>query len=314
MNSKTIDLHRAVTAICLLAGCSGSLSQGTPSGAVSVHRTLGRSWVDTSDRPAIFVSSPNASTVYGYSQKTGRETEEISGLAGPGQLATDVGGNLYVSTSADSQVLVFLEGSTKPSLTLTGAGPSPVGLAVSRKGEVAVVSSPDGGAGNVVFYEKGAKKPFSTIPTGGLVPLFDVYDSKGNLWLDSAQNGAWALAEVVGGGRGRQLVQFRVSPNLSEPSGVAVDGADHILVADGETLSVYQYQLPNPSQPTATILLTGAMHPVGIALTKSEASIYDADDYANAAQRFAYPAGGSATQSISVSKAVGVAVIPEAKP
>jgi hypothetical protein len=303
----------------LMAGCSGAEPQGTFPGvrqessiAVSAKASLdralqSRSWVDAANPPAVFVSN-GLDTVYGYSQKDGRLTEQISGLAYPEGLATDKDSNLYVVIRGSDEVFVYPPGATTPTLTLTGC-PSPLGVAVSRTGEVACVAQAIPGA---VFYKPGVTTPYRTITTHGLRVNWDAYDSKGNLYLSTPVS----LVEIVGGGKGTKLRFFDISKQVTAPQAVAVDNTNHLLVIDESQSAIFQYQLPNPQQPVK-IQLTGISDPLAFALTKSEASVWVAGGFSGGGFliRYPYPAGGSGREFINdIVGGQGIAVTPWAKP
>jgi hypothetical protein len=318
------DSRRLALATSLLAagsilftGCAGNAGQapGAPPVAGAAHS---RSWIDLTNPPTVFVGSLGDSAVYGYSQKTGALTETIADVPGPSGLATDGSGNLYVSTPLDYEVLVYPPGSTTPSLTLTKAGPRAAGIAVSKTGQVAVVSA-SGPNGFVLFYAKSATKPFATraLPAN-YFPSQDAYDASGNLWVETSQSQNCTVFELVGGGHGTQIQQFTLSPQMPECSGIAVDSANHFIVnaVSNNANSIYTYQLPNLSSPISTTPITGDGSSAGpMALTASEGAAYVVESLNSPdVARVKYPAGGSPRQTFSVNGVTGIAVSPWLKP
>jgi DNA-binding beta-propeller fold protein YncE len=253
-------------------------------------------------------------TVFEYSQRSGKQTGQITGFDGASGLAVDSNGNLYVANCLASDALVFAPGASQPSLILTGTAGAQT-IAVSPAGEVAVVAFDfDHDITYASFYHKGERKPFKRIGASYFLQNdtspFAAYDDHGNLYIVGGSDNHAAIGEIIGGGRGSAIKVLAIT-NLFVPEGIAVDRDHHLLVADqpdGSSGVVYQYQLPDPSSPIATMSLAFD-DPSGIALTKSGKSLYVAFRSGEVAS-FAYPAGGSPTQTVELPGAAWIALSP----
>ena len=274
----------------VLAACSGGgFGSVLPSINGSTHRAT---WSTSTPPPTVFVASDNGQSVEGYNQQTGALTEDIAlGQGEPGGLAVDGRGNLYVALWYPCcSVNVYPPGSTNPSSTLTYEGASPFGVAISSQGQVAVG---DQNTGTIYFYKSGATKPFKSVSSSSVTSAgYDCYDSNGNLFFvaTSPSFSESVVAEIAAGGKSVKILRIT---NLKSPSGIEVDGTNHLLVLDASVFTIYHYPLPNPGAPSGSTIRGGNLKtPMDFALTSSEKAVWVTDYRNNEIAEYSYPKGG----------------------
>jgi hypothetical protein len=207
--------------------------------------------------------------VGGFSGDNGRATR--AELAHPGGATVDNAGNILVSDSANGRVRVianrtgqfyrrhmvagdiyFLAGGGTAGGNGLPAGHvmlSPWGLAVDRNGNVLIAGA--GGGGPQVVAEKTgtfygqpmkAGRVYYMFPTSqtrtSLFPLALALDHAGNIVVASGEPNEIAVIAVKAGTfygiRMRPEHVYNVAPNthFGYPSGIAVDAAENVLIAD----------------------------------------------------------------------------------
>jgi hypothetical protein len=267
--------------------------------------------------------------VNGYSE-AGTLVEQITEpLWGPYGLATDQKGNLYVTDqnpqppAGGGIVHVYAFGSTIDAYDLVDSGSTPIGVAVSKTGEVAVanyVGGGPGGLGAILFYKKGATQPYNAVSGQNFYDDWWVaYDKSGNLYVqgeDSAQ--AVHVGEIVGGGSGGTINDLNIT-NIRSPGGIQVLKSGNVAVGDQGARAIYEYK-PASNQLVGTSSFQNSSDPVDFVLTHSEKRVWLADlggPHGALASLWPFPAGGEPVETINlgVGSAVGgVAATPWAIP
>ncbi|MBV9269728.1 MAG: NHL repeat-containing protein [Candidatus Eremiobacteraeota bacterium] len=224
----TIGLFTLATAV-VIAACSSSDTSVPSSGGVpgiGPNFTTGTIYVSNGTQNAISIYSPSPGPSATPAYQIGGAS---TGLSGPQYLAFDSAKRLYVtnfnaSTSlASVQVYqTFATGNVIPFTTLTGASfalTHPNGIAIDKTGEVVVANT-------------GGASPYSDsvriIPTG----------------LSTASPAPPFTVQATLGGS---------NTLMSAPTGVALDAAQNIYVANrgNGTVTVYAFPSPTPT-PAAT--------------------------------------------------------------
>ena len=171
-------------------------------------------------------------------------------LAGPGAIARDKAGNIYVANDSDA-ITVYApsaQGSPNPIATMAGSETglkSPSGIALDAKGNIYIANARGGasGHGSVTVYPasgNGNIRPIATI-TGSATALDDpsgiVLDSSGNIYVvnQAGFTGFGSVTVYQSGSNGnvapvRKLAGERT--RISTPGGIALDVAQNIYVTN----------------------------------------------------------------------------------
>ncbi|MDQ2728045.1 MAG: hypothetical protein M3Y91_09340 [Actinomycetota bacterium] len=216
--------------------------------------------------PAGILSIVAGSGTYGAPPTPGPAT---SSELGPGAVAVDAAGNLYIIDHYDGvleffgyEVVKVTPGGTLssvPGTSQVGEGPQPVGgIAVDAAGNVYIASSSGNPNSDVVKVTPGGSRSIvagagpSGPPTPGPAVASDLYgpdavalDAAGNLYIaDTTYDGSGSAVEKVTPGGILSIVAGTVgksgpptpgpatSSELGTPAGVAVDGAGDLFIAD----------------------------------------------------------------------------------
>jgi hypothetical protein len=273
----------------------------------------------------IFVSDAVNNVVNIYNP-AGKQLAQLTGFSEPQGLATDSKGNLYVADTANSRIQVYAPPYTKTPKSYADAGQYPAGVSVIIVGKVTYVGvtniiSTSGGPGSVTIYKNGKAGAAISSTNFGRV-YFDSFDASGNLYIDgeNGSTGAVEVGEIVGAtGKGKTIKTLTTKNSIEFPGGVEVTTKGLIGIDDQEGFAVYTYKPPvkgSLGSPVKTTPLTGSGDPVTYAFTSTNADLWTADAADAASFEFAYPKGGSALKTISVSggEPIGVAIVPAEVP
>jgi hypothetical protein len=245
----------ACIAVAALSGCNGS---GLPnaSAIAQLQRTerahAVRSWMapDAAKADLLYVSDFETNDVSAYSFPEGKLVGKLSGILKhfiyPTGLCADKSGNLYVPDSANSKVLEYAHGATKPLRMLSDPDEYPYSCAVDpATGDLAVVNLESvSGAGGVSLYKHADGHPVKF--TYGFVYkfYFDAYDGKGNLFIDASYqvpSQPFTFTELPRGAKSLRPVTLNNDFDIG--GGVAWDG-EHVDVADSSVSKVYRFSIP----------------------------------------------------------------------
>ncbi|MBV8725352.1 MAG: hypothetical protein JO078_07485 [Candidatus Eremiobacteraeota bacterium] len=333
--SQTVSRALTTFALAMLAGCSSAAQVGpTQPGAGNqledvlafgrpkpVAPPATHSFFDPNaeGKPLIFVSDTNKSVINIYLQGNGNpQVGQIVGdLYAPIGLTTDSARNVYVTNANGGTVVVFEPPYTRiPKLTLDDVGNSPRAVAVSKSGLVAVGNF--SANATVSFYKRNDSKPCATVSDysfGGVA--HDVFDDRGNLYIDG-ENGSGFVVGRIRGGCHPTAVEMLSTGNVigNYPADIKINKRDQIAIEDSKALAIYTYNPPRKGSlgnPVATTPLTGINYPYAFAFVASGRSLYASDYVYGPTNEYAYPAGGSAEDTIPVATQ-GVAVTPPLVP
>jgi sugar lactone lactonase YvrE len=273
-------------------------------GQIAVHPFVNEKEI-ASTATKVFISDA-ANNVVNIYNTSGKQLAQLTGFAEPQGLATDAKGNLYVADTENSRIVIYAPPYKKITKTLSDSGQYPAGVSVFNNGAVIGVTniiSTSGGAGSVTIYKK--YKAGKAISNSNFARVyFDAFDGNGNLYIDgSNSNGGVEVGEIAKATTtGNKIATLTTKNTIEFPGGVQVTTKGLIAIDDQEGAAVYSYKAPSKGSlgnPTATTPLTGSD------LWTADASNEDSAEYA-------YPKGGSAVKTISVTggEPIGAAVVP----
>src|SRR5437899_1047168 len=292
----------------------------------------GRLYV-TNDAGSVTVCAAGASgNVAPIATIGGSSSTDNTGLNYPVGIARDGAGRLYVTNPGPNTVTVFAAGASgnaTPATTISTISPAnqtgyPTGIALDPAGNVSVTNNQYRATGNGIYpsvtvYAPGAggtAPPTRTITgahTGMNGPVGIARDAAGNLYVANAGNSCCGLGNSItvygAGARGDAAPTATIvggNTGLDAPSGVALDAAGHLYVAnaDGNSITVYGSRATGNATPSATITggSTGLNRPVGIALDVA-GRIYVANSGDNSITVYAAGASGNAAPLLTIAGA-----------
>jgi len=247
-----------------------------------------------------------------------------NGLANPEGMDTDRLGNLYVCNAGNRDILTYAAGFTAPPTSIATNDGQCANVAQRNNGGflgVAIIVG-NGGTGGVSFFRNGVEpvNGFATDPT--IAEAFNGdFDHDGNYYFDGLLNttGTTFVAEIAHATTGGRTIQFLTTTNtIAFPGDVKVTNAGLISVGDQGTSpnQIYSYNPPSGGSlgaPVDTTVLTGSGDAVTFTYKVHNHNLYTADAVNLNSGEWAYPAGGSAENTISISGAsipIGSAIIP----
>lgn len=302
------------------------------SGIVPSHRVTTPSFMDRRalSKPLVFLSDSQATVDIYLQAGTNKMVGQITGFQFAGDLATDAAGDLYVVDSSTFDIMVYAPPYTNgPKLTLP-AGRYPIGVAVSRRGTVAVTTCtiPSGsqcGQG-VLFYAAGSTTPCATVLTQGSLSYslsYAAFDDKENLYIDGVNSSHNAVfGRIQGGCSAKTAKPLTINNMIAGPGSVKVDKADRIAIADGSKQNMAVIDTYDPPKggslgsPVSTTSLTVSGYANLFTFRASGRGLWMAYQLASGSEttsEYAYPAGGAPEKSVigtANSYPGGVAVTP----
>jgi hypothetical protein len=268
-------------------------------------------------KAAVIVSDVGTNDVYAYSA-AGKVVATLTGFSEPQGLASTKAGSFYIANTGDSNIPLY-NSSFKKVTTLKDPNQYPAGVSYEEtSGAVAVTNiiSTAGGAGSVSFYAKGKTTPCKTVSNSDWARIyFDAFNAKGTLFIDGEDpNGDVLVGEITGGCNAKAITTLKTSNAIEFPGGVQVTKSGDIAIDDQEGYAVYTYKPPvkgSLGTPVSTTALSGASDPVTYAFTSTEKDLWTADAGLEAAEEYAYTAGGSPLKAESgLTEPIGVATTP----
>ncbi len=320
----------AAVAGAVLAACSSSGSQVTPTSPLSVRQGPSMAshmlrhvsptgalelppnshplpvFSSQSEVPAgtgkLYVSDYNANDVliynsYGQNQKpTGKIT---NGISGP--LGTFVGpaGTLYVTNLGNSTVTVYPAGHLKPSETLTAS--EPISVVVDSQGTMYVSEYANS---QVVEFDKGATSPTRTISIS----------SPEGVWLDKFLNLYVSYNDASDNGH---VMKFKHKSTSGTDLGISegfagdvkLDPQGNLLLGD-QTNQVINIYARGTTSPARTISTSG-YDAYKFSLNKADTRVYDAPGGTATVPVYSYTTGALVnTISSGLTSAYGVSNSP----
>jgi sugar lactone lactonase YvrE len=299
LNAKTGVLSGTPTS----SGTSTFTLKATDSSSPT-HRTATKAFTLTTNGivPAVYATNGANDSVTSYPLATGnlapstRLAGIAQGLNGPGGVAVNDAGRVFVANSGSNAITEYDRGANTPTATISGANTGlsgPAGLTLDSSGRLYVANRP---ANTVSVFAAGA--------TGNVAPLFTIsgadtglsspaavaVDSQGRLWVANASANSITAYGVGANGDSKPVARiFGSATGLNEPQALAVDANGNLLAANtfGESVTSYAISFigiatsPNVA-PIRTISgsSTGLSFPDGIDVDSS-GRIYVANQFDN---------------------------------
>lgn len=269
-----------ITALFLIAGCSGGASQSVPlasqAASAFVHhgmpfalpmlRTMIRPQTSSkysTKKSLVFEGDQDQAAVNIY-QTAALPTNPapiatIHVATGcPYGIAMDKSGTVYIADNcAVGDVEEYAKGSTTMKTAITNGISYPLGLAFDSKQNLYVSNYPAA----ITVYPKGSTSPSETITGGGMTDPFGLaIDKKGNLFI--ADFGVEQILEVKAG---TTTVQNSGLTGVAEPLGLAIDEkTGYLWETTGQSNEVNIYDPSTSTSPIKTF--NGQGDPYAISL------------------------------------------------
>jgi DNA-binding beta-propeller fold protein YncE len=248
--------------------------------------SLGAGALVTSDNPTASaitlrgadIDIDTSATVQATAMPVIAPSATLSGLSGPGAMAVDSSGNLYVANQYSDTVSEFAAGSTTPTATLSGLN-DPDALACDAKGNLYVANWNNN---TVSEFAPGSTTPSDTL-AGLSGPIALACDAKGDLYVVNAGNNT--VSEFAPG----STTPTATFTGLSGPNALACDSSGKLYVTNWNNSTVSEFA---PGSTTPTNTLTGLNYPDALAFDPS-GNLYVANYWGNTVNEFA--AGSTST-------------------
>jgi hypothetical protein len=289
-----------------VAGCAGPSSPipagGSP--AAGLARVLGSNQL-------LYVSDAGRSdvTVYAWPKPT-TPIATLTGFSVPQGLCSG-NGDVYVSNTDASNVVVYAAGASKPLRTLDDADGYPDACSYDPvSGDLAVANAAGSGSGTgpVAIYRNAKGKP-RYIRSSEINAVGEAqYDGSGNLYVLAGASSQAVLAELPAGSRTLRVVCPGILNGIQFPGGLAWDGK-YLVIGSQETHTVYRIRNCKVAGSTS---LAGASDIVDFTI---DGNRLIGPDAGNAdVEIYAYPKGGSPVQTLTgFSQPIGTTVVNASK-
>ena len=176
-----------------------------------------------------------------------------NGLSGPGGMAVDSSGNLWVANGGANSVAVFPPGSTAPSRILNDTAGSPGDVTVTADGTAYVSNTAGNNGPNIAVFPPGHTTPTRYLgDPESFQNGFITSDAAGNVFFDfTAANLMGHVDEFV---NGKQTGFKRLPIGNSAPGGIKMYNG-YLLISNQITNTVREYTTAGIA--TGNVLYTG---------------------------------------------------------
>jgi hypothetical protein len=325
-------------AVLVLAGCGVPPEQASPADSPQNNRSRAQSllfsllrrlesapvyadhatsWMDSTSKKQnlLYLSDSGANEVLTYSFPAGNAVGKLTNLGDPTGVCADASGNVWVVNSNTLKIVEYAHGGTTSIATLTESGTvNPLGCSVDPKtGNLAVANLGNWrikGSLSIFADAKGSGQKYSASNLTNA--YFCGYDDEGNLFVDGLNSAYdFVLLELPSGGGTLQMVNLSATVNF--PGGVAWDG-EYMAIGDQEysgehTSAIEQFSVSGSAGTLeGKTPLTGSCDSLQFAISSGGSprkkdgqgnTVVAPDGCLNNAAFYAYPAGGSPTQTIT---------------
>ena len=227
-------------------------------------------------------------------------------LNGPGGVAVDGNGNVYIADTGNNRVLkeVLSAGNYTESTVSTSALSLPLGIAVDGAGNLYIADS----GNNRVLVERPSAGSYveSVVPASTLSsPSGVAVDGSGNVYIaDSGNNRVLREIPVAG----TYIESLVPTSALSVPLGVAVDGSGNLYIVDSYNNRVLLETLTSGTYTESAVTTSSLNYPSAVAVDDG-GNVYVADTYNNRVLKEAVLAGSYTESTVSTSALNGPSAI-----
>jgi hypothetical protein len=279
------------------------VSRGT--GIVRPDRRSSHMKAGASGQDLLYVADPGTDDVDVYTFTGGAPAGVLTGFEEPQGECADKSGNVYVTNTRASNIVVFAHGATQPSKTLSDPGEYPVGCAINpRTQDLAVSNEFDTGFhnGSVSIYKHASGSPHTVSAPAFWQAFFLSYDDDGNIFLDGLSNDSYyrfLFAELAKGSSTFSTIP--IDQTINYPGGVTWTG-NALAIGDQEYAitqsAIYAVQVSAGSgKVVGTTVLSNTCDIVQFTIKKPYVVAPDACKAK--VGLFAYPAGGTPKKGIT---------------
>lgn len=212
----------AMSVTLLGTACAQSLPAGQPypEKQIAAHSVTPQ----TDSTKLLYVGTGQTVNVYSFPQN--QLTETLGGFQRTQGLCSDKAGNVFITDEFAGTITEYAHGATEPTQTLEDPTFAPYGCAIDpTSGDLAVANSGDAAMSSVAIY-RNAKGPSIVFTDLSIYAFYYcTYDSKGNLFIDGANNenrGSGQLDELPRNSSNLQKVTLNAA--FSPGGGVQWDG------------------------------------------------------------------------------------------
>jgi hypothetical protein len=326
---KNLDIRRCApifaATVIIMAGCSGVQTQSAlplaaQGDAVHHGSRAGRprAWMSprlkTTD--LLYVSDDRGDVdVFAYPD--GKREGILTNFGGPSGLCSDKKGDVFITDTANQDIIEYAHGGAQPIANLMEYGVYPYGCSVDpTTGNLAVTNFESNpiGPGSVAIWAgaRGGSRTF-TAPNFN-VYLFCGYDNGGNLYIDGLNSGTMQSLFAVLPKGGASFTDVGLNHNIGYPGGVQWDGKD-VAVEDVASDTVYRVKVSGSSGTVVGSSHLNVRSHLVVQFWIAGRTLIVPYGLLNRRVKkvgfWPYPAGGSPTKTIAVSNAtefVGVTV------
>ncbi len=301
-----------IGAASLLASCSGS-----PAPVDDVGFRAPWMLPEAVGRDLLYVSKPfypGARDVYIYTYPSGKLVGRLNGLGQPEGECVDKAGNVFVVDAYvdayDSEVFEYAHGGTSPIATIGVPYAGATGCSIDASAEKLAVSGGTAAADVAIFAYKpkrGWRFPKTYRVPSMAYGAFCAYDGRGNLYVDGANHSqSFDLAELPRGSTA--FTSISLNHGIGGPGQLQWNGNALAIGDTGVSPStIYQFSISgsNGTEVGSTVLSGSTT----VEQYWIQGKTVIAPDYRAAdVGLWAYPSGGSARSTISLSGPFGAAV------
>jgi DNA-binding beta-propeller fold protein YncE len=316
MDATTLERLTLFAALAaLLVGCNGramplQAPQAAAQPAGSGFDSTGSWMAPAAAKQDLLYVSDARGTVSVFSYPGGKQVGLLKGFQSPAGLCSDASGNVFVVDTNDFHVMKYKHGGTEPIKSLWTVGYYPFGCAVDpATGDLAVANftSQLQGPGSVSIFRPGQAFPSTYEDPAFNAYFFCTYDDHSNLFVDGADNGSYhtEFAELSNGST--LFTTIALDKKIGYPGGVQWDGT-YVDVQDTASRVLYRFKIAGSKGKSSGSVrfkgdLSSLIHQFWI---QGQTIVMPYGPVARQVRDvgfWPYPAGGSATKSITVAHA-----------
>ena len=269
----------------LLSACSTAATVPGSAGTQTYRQT---SFADAASGLYAYISDYNGNFVDEFDPSGNLILKITNQLNGPTGLFVDSSHNLWVANGKAGNVLMFPEGATSPTRTLSDSGGTPIGVTIGPDGTAYVANGNDSGGapGSVWIYPPGRNAPTRSLSDPNMAHFFFVaVDPRNDVFVSAYLKGLpqfiGAADEFVGA---KQSGLRRLRIRMDEAGGVVYRNGYVYICDNGEEIV---------SQFTDKGVFTGRIMPTGASWygidVSPEGVVLGADDTNNRGSSRRFP-------------------------